>query len=202
MQNPDEFSVEDSTGEQITSRGCAGTGLWSAEMESESVGLYPGRWLRGGECGTRSWWGWGCATAGCSRRGPAAPNAAPSPSNDGVPQPPGAVQVAAGSLVWVAAESAHGKRYGEQIDGVSAELVRHGKTVHFIGDGKTIFCVCIGPDDVEEFNNRPSLCDGRVVSRKQNALGSPEITLSRQFPRRCSLRWVGSSLDLELQNGA
>lgn len=108
---------------------------------------------------------------------PAAPNAAPSPSNDGVPQPPGAVQVTAGSLVWVAAESAHGKRYGELIDGVSAELVRHAKTVHSIGDGKTIFCVCIVPDDVEEFNHRPSLCDGRVVSRKQNALGSPEITL-------------------------
>lgn len=108
---------------------------------------------------------------------PAAPNATPIPGNDGVPQPPGAGQVAAGSLVWVAAEAAHGKRYGGHMDEVADAMVRHAKTVHSIGDGKTIFCVCIGAEDVEEFNNRPSLCDGRVVSRKQNALGSPEITL-------------------------
>lgn len=166
-----KFSVEDTTGEQITSR----------ENQLDSIradGLEEANAERG-RCGVGAALppvapGGGAALAVAP---PAALNAAPSPSNDGVPQPPGAVQVTAGSLVWVAAESAHGKRYGEQIDGVSAELVRHAKTVHSIGDGKTIFCVCIVPDDVEEFNNRPSLCDGRVVSRKQNAFNSLGVEL-------------------------
>lgn len=29
-----------------------------------------------------------------------------------------------------------------------------------------------------EFNNRPSLCDGRLLSRKSNAMGTPEMPLA------------------------
>ena len=147
-------------------------------MEPEPAGYHPGLVEANAERARR---GVGAAPPVVAPGGAAppvgAPNAASAPGSDGVPLAPGVVQIPAGSLAWVAAEAVHGKRYGEQIDVVTTALVRHAKTVHAFGDGKTIFCECIGSEDVEEFNNRPSLCDGRVVPRKQNALGSPEITL-------------------------
>ena len=91
---------------------------------------------------------------------------------------PGARNLAAGVLSWVAAEGLDGVRYGEVIDGVNAPLVLGSKHVHTMADGRQIFCICINESKMEEFNNRGAFCDGRILARKMNTLGCPEVPLS------------------------
>ena len=81
-------------------------------------------------------------------------------------------------IVWVAAESIGAISYGDVIPGVGAPAVLGSKTIHNIAEGKSIFCECINADKVEEFNGRPARCDSRILSRKKNALGSPERPLT------------------------
>lgn len=90
---------------------------------------------------------------------------------------PGACNLVPGVLYWVAAESIEGIRYGEVVDGVGAPLVIGSKIVHTLHDGRQLFCECINESKTLEFNNRPSRCDGRVLSRKMNPLGTPEVPL-------------------------
>ena len=47
-----------------------------------------------------------------------------------------------------------------------------------LANGKKVFCVCVGEKTVDDFNNRPAMCDGRILARKKNALGLPEMTLN------------------------
>lgn len=91
---------------------------------------------------------------------------------------PGARDLAPGVPTWVAAESIEGIRYGEVIDGVGVAATRDAKTVHTLPDGRSLFCMCIVEAGLEDFNNRPSLCDGRLIPRKKNALGTPEVPLA------------------------
>lgn len=103
---------------------------------------------------------------------------------------PGAEPVASGSLVWVAAEQVGNIRYGEIVQGVAAHATAGAKTVHVLADGQTIFCECLGPDQVTDFNNRPARCDARINAIKINAVGTPEKPLgevaseSNEFPMR------------------
>jgi hypothetical protein len=50
--------------------------------------------------------------------------------------------------------------------------------VHTMADGRQIFCICINGSKMEEFNNRGAFCDGRILARKMNTLGCPEVPLS------------------------
>lgn len=95
-----------------------------------------------------------------------------------VPRCPGVTGLTAGVLVWVAAEAIEGVQYGDVIDNVVAPMVLDGKTVHQLPDGRPLFCMCVNDSRAETFNNRPSLCDGRLLPRKMNSLGSPEMTLT------------------------
>lgn len=90
---------------------------------------------------------------------------------------PGARNLSAGVLYWLAAESIEGIRYGEIIDGIGAPLVLGSKIVHTLPDGRNLFCVCVNDSMVLDFNNRPSGCDGRILPRKMNSLGTPEVPL-------------------------
>lgn len=91
---------------------------------------------------------------------------------------PGAGDLSGQGLVWVAAETAGGFVYGEPVVGVVAALADGARTVHTLGDGSQIFCMCIGEGGVADFNNRPSACDRRILEVRFNALGSPERPLS------------------------
>ena len=107
----------------------------------------------------------------------AAPGAVAAAGSDDQPRAPGADAVAAGSLVWVAAESCGGVRFGEVIPNVLAAAVAGGKTVHTLANGQSIFCECLGPENVSDFNNKPSRCDLRINAVKINSVGTPERAL-------------------------
>ena len=96
---------------------------------------------------------------------------------------PGADPPLSGELVWVAAECAGGKRYGERVDGVLAAAVVNARTIHTLADGTQLFCMCISEATTDDFNKRPSLCDGRLIGRVRNALGTPEIPLAEAVAR-------------------
>ena len=91
---------------------------------------------------------------------------------------PGAGDLSGQGLVWVAAESTGGFVYGEPVVGVAAAQADGARTVHTLGDGSQIFCMCISEGGVVNFNNRPSACDRRILEVRFNALGSPERPLS------------------------
>jgi len=93
-------------------------------------------------------------------------------------QGPGARGLTAGTLVWVAAESDHGFGFGDQVQGVVSPLVEGAKTLHDIGGGSLLFCICIDGGKTEDFNGRISACDGRLLPRKINAVGTPERPLA------------------------
>lgn len=99
---------------------------------------------------------------------------APSSSKEG----PGARGLAAGTLVWVAGEADCGFSFGDQVQNVAAALTEGAKTLHALPDGRMLFCVCIDGGKVEVFNGKPSMCDGRLLPRKLNAVGVPERPLS------------------------
>lgn len=61
---------------------------------------------------------------------------------------------------------------------MTAAPVKDAKTVHTVADGRALFCMCIGVNTgCLEFNNRAALRDGRIVPRRLNSLGSPELPL-------------------------
>ena len=91
---------------------------------------------------------------------------------------PGARDISGEQGTWVAAETDHGFVYGQRVDGVGAAAVVGAKHVHVTPSGLSLFVICINQDSVESFNNRPSLCDGRIIGRKKNILGTPERSLA------------------------
>lgn len=107
---------------------------------------------------------------------PAAGPAAAAAPDDQV-RAPGAEPVAMGSLVWVAAETCGGVKFGEVIPNVGVAASNGAKTVHVLPSGQSIFCECLGPDSVSDFNNKPSKCDLRINSVKINSVGTPERAL-------------------------
>ena len=90
---------------------------------------------------------------------------------------PGASGFPAGTLLWVAAETAHGFSYGQQVNGVTDALTEGGKVVHRFGDGSSLFCMCIDGGKTESFNGRVAGMDARLLARKMNAIGTPERPL-------------------------
>lgn len=114
----------------------------------------------------------------------AAPVAAVSPAapltaaSAGEPRAPGAVDVAGDQGVWVYAESDCGVVFGDRAQGVQDAPVIGDKIIHVLANGKKVFCICVGEKTVDDFNNRPAMCDGRILARKKNALGLPEMTLN------------------------
>ncbi len=91
---------------------------------------------------------------------------------------PGACDIRGEDGVWVFAETLDGCRYGDKVQGVAIPPVVGEKIVHTLPNGRKVFCICINEKGVEEFNNRPALCDGRILPRKNNSLGVPEMTLA------------------------
>ena len=131
------------------------------------------------------------ATAEKSRRhagGPAVGGgAAPQPAAGEQPAvvdksdvkfPPGAREISGEEGVWVAGETDCGFRFGDKVQGVQAAAVIGAKCLHSTSDGKQLFCVCINEGLVSRFNARPSDCDARILPRKMNVLGAPEMSLS------------------------
>lgn len=91
---------------------------------------------------------------------------------------PGALDIRGEDGVWVFAESSEGCRYGDRVQGVVSPPVVGEKIVHTMPNGRKVFCICINEKGVEDFNGRPALCDGRILPRKNNSLGVPEMSLS------------------------
>ena len=83
----------------------------------------------------------------------------------------------AGSLKWLYAETAHGRKYGQEVVGFGAALVRGDKQVFDTGGGKNIFFECVDGADLAGFLERPSACDKRILGQKLNPLGQPERSL-------------------------
>lgn len=90
---------------------------------------------------------------------------------------PGARNLVAGALAWVAAEGIEGVRYGEVIDNVASPMVLGPKCIHVLADGRQLFCQCVKEAKMDEFNNRGAACDGRIIPRTMNSLGCPEVPL-------------------------
>lgn len=143
------------------------------------------------------------ATAEKSRRhagGPAVGGgAAPQPAagqqlavvdKSDVKFPPGAREISGEEGVWVAGETDCGFRFGDKVQGVQAAAVIGAKCLHSTSDGKQLFCVCINEGLVSRFNARPSECDGRILPRKMNVLGAPEMSLS-DMVSKCHLVDMG-----------
>lgn len=103
---------------------------------------------------------------------------APIVEADGGSSGPGACNLTAGVPTWVSAESIDGVRYGQCVEGVVAPAVLGSKTVHTLGNGATLFCMCINDTMVDDFNNRAAGCDARLLRRRKNALGAPETPLA------------------------
>ena len=91
---------------------------------------------------------------------------------------PGALDIRGEDGVWVFAESSEGYRYGDRVQGVVSPPVVGEKIVHTMPNGRKVLCICINEKGVEDFNGRPALCDGRILPRKNNSLGVPEMSLS------------------------
>ena len=53
--------------------------------------------------------------------------------------------------------------------------------------------MCIDDTLVEEFNNCPARCDGRVLPRKSNNLGTPEMPLGDVVAASKEFDWGGRS---------
>ena len=109
-------------------------------------------------------------------RGIAAPAAAPQPG-------PGPAGFVAGALFWVAAECIGEYKFGDQVPGVAANLVKGAKSIHTLADGSSMFVECIDGGERVHFLQKPSLCDSRVVPQEVDALGKPDCNLKRRFPR-------------------
>ena len=101
-----------------------------------------------------------------------------APAREDSSRAPGAANLAPGVLTWVAAEGIDGYKFGDSVEGVTAPLALGAKTVHTLGDGRSLFCICINDATAEEFNCRAVQCDGRLARRKINALGTPEISIA------------------------
>lgn len=132
--------------------------------------------------------------------GPGGPVVAPAAAAAGVVQSqapegqgPGAVRPDGADLKWVAAEGTSTVRFGQVIAGINIPMVRGGKAVH-VHEGHPIFCMCIDSGSVVDFNNRPSACDGRILGRRMNAIGTPERTLS-EVVAECHEYDMGWNLD-------
>ena len=87
------------------------------------------------------------------------------------------LKFAAGTLKWVAAECAHGWRFGQEIPEVTAAAVRGAKSVHDLGNNQNIFVECLDGADIEQFKQKPANCDPRILPVSYNAMGHPERSL-------------------------
>ena len=83
----------------------------------------------------------------------------------------------AGTLKWLFAERAHGKKYGQEVAGFGAALVRGDKQVFDTGGGRLIFVECVDGGELSAFWEKPSACDKRILGLKLNPLGQPERSL-------------------------
>ena len=119
-------------------------------------------------------------------RGIAAPAAAPQPG-------PGPAGFVAGALFWVAAECIGEYKFGDQVPGVAANLVKGAKSIHTLADGSSMFVKCIDGGERVHFLQKPSLCDSRVVPQEVDALGKPDCSL-KEVSKKFKESEVGWSL--------
>ena len=75
-----------------------------------------------------------------------------------------------------------------KVSKLQPSLERNVYTAHLME--KQLFCVCINEGLVSRFNARPSECDGRILPRKMNVLGAPEMSLS-DMVSKCHLVDMG-----------
>eukprot|EP00438_Fugacium_kawagutii_P030549 Skav235998 [mRNA] locus=scaffold348:388416:392834:+ [translate_table: standard] len=94
--------------------------------------------------------------------------------------PAGAVAVSrvAGQLQWLAAENRGGYRFGDVVSGIVSVPVEHGRLVHVLPDGQSIFVQCVDGGKVDDFLGVPALSDHRILPVKYNAMGVPERSLA------------------------
>eukprot|EP00438_Fugacium_kawagutii_P025616 Skav209719 [mRNA] locus=scaffold528:209114:215555:- [translate_table: standard] len=111
------------------------------------------------------------------RRG-AAPMVAPPVQAAMAVAQPGimAVDFAAGTLKWLAAESKGSYVFGQEVAGIGLAMARGFKAVHQTGEGP-LFVECVEGADFAVFKQRPAMCDNRLLPSFLNTLGQPERTL-------------------------
>lgn len=90
---------------------------------------------------------------------------------------PEAVKFQAGTLYWVAADSAGDFRYGDHISAVSQPLVKGSKFVHSISGVGEIFVECIDGGERAQHLQKPASWDHRVLGQEIDALGKPDCSL-------------------------
>ena len=100
-----------------------------------------------------------------------------APAAVAAPPVAGPVGFVAGTLFWVAAECIGDYKFGDQVQGVAANLVKGAKSIHTLPDGSNMFVECIDGGERVQFLQRPSLCDNRVVPQEVDALGKPDCSL-------------------------
>lgn len=104
---------------------------------------------------------------------------------------PAATQHESGQLKWLAAEKGGGYEYGQEVSGVVDPPVKNAKAVHQLGAGESLFVMCIDGADLDDFKNRPSRCDLRILPVTKGGLGVPEISLKDVVPlcKEVDVQW-------------
>eukprot|EP00434_Breviolum_minutum_P035087 symbB.v1.2.031057.t1/scaffold3565.1/size54034/3 len=104
---------------------------------------------------------------------------------------PAATQHESGQLKWLAAEKGGVYEYGQEVSGVVDPPVKNAKAVHQLGAGESLFVMCIDGADLDDFKNRPSRCDLRILPVTKGGLGVPEISLKDVVPlyKEVDVQW-------------
>ena len=70
-------------------------------------------------------------------------------------------------------------------------VLKNAKAVHQLGAGESLFVICIDGADLDDFKNRPSRCDLRILPVTKGGLGVPEISLKDVVPlcKEVDVQW-------------
>eukprot|EP00438_Fugacium_kawagutii_P018856 Skav230896 [mRNA] locus=scaffold2765:199618:204679:- [translate_table: standard] len=125
---------------------------------------------------------------------PVAPVGAAAPGQGAVALVAGvpAAPHVAGQLKWLAAETAGGFLYGQEVGGVAAAMVKGSKQVYVTANNESVFVECVDGGDLLAFNNRPARCDSRILEVIKNGMGVPEAPLKDAIGRckEVEVSWV------------
>lgn len=97
----------------------------------------------------------------------------------------------AGTLKWLAAECVEGVAFGQEVVGVTTAAARGAKAVHVLSSGRQLFVECVDGADLDQFKQKPSLGDPRILPLVMNAMGIPERSL-KDVASKCEerkMRW-------------